>query len=161
MSQLVHSPDLVLVETECSLYMMLNTWMFARVQRAADEDSATATAADSDAETGDTSADASDSDRGTSLTALRTLIRDSVDGDETAMSLLVRARKHKVAFLETEAGRPFEPLFRQLRLQNLLNHPLDLVMVVNDNVIPMSWLQRPLFEQWHSMLLVDATSDAG
>lgn len=195
MAQLVRSPDLVLVETECSLYLMLRVWMFMLVGQA----DATAAAAEDDDdddyrddntstsaasvppafdaatnETPDTDGSNSSSSVPPHLgpismktlrstyteLACRTVIRDFAD-DEGAVSHLMRAQQHKVAFLETPAGRRFVPLFRQLRFQHLLSHPLDMVMVVHDNVVPMSWLQRPLFEQWHSMLLVDSTIDDG
>lgn len=70
-------------------------------------------------------------------------------------------RTSTVAFLNTPKGLPFERCFRALRLHNLLNHHVDIRVLKQDNIIPLDWMNEPLFQQWNSMLLVDQSLDKG
>lgn len=70
-------------------------------------------------------------------------------------------RQSSVAFLNTPKGKPYEKCFRALRLNNLLNHHVDIRVLRQDNIIPVEWMHEPLFQQWNSMLLVDQTLDKG
>lgn len=67
----------------------------------------------------------------------------------------------KTPFLLTKTGRKFEKPFRHLRLPHLLSHPVDLNVIIDDNLIPRSWLNDPLLTQWHSMLQIDQSCDSG
>lgn len=71
------------------------------------------------------------------------------------------SRQSSVAFLNTAMGRPFEKCFRALRLHNLLNHHVDIRVMKQDNIIPLDWMNEPLFQQWNSMLLIDQSLDKG
>lgn len=64
-------------------------------------------------------------------------------------------------FLHTNQGRPYEKPFKCLRLRYLLNHPIDLSIIMTDRVIPETWLNEPLFKQWYTMLRIDQSLDSG
>lgn len=64
-------------------------------------------------------------------------------------------------FLQTNQGRKYDQPFRKLRIQYLINHPVDLDVILNDRLIPRSWLYNPIIQQWHSMLKIDHSVDSG
>lgn len=66
-----------------------------------------------------------------------------------------------MSFLQTKEGQKFVNPFRRLRLPHLLNHPIDLNLILEDNLIPRSWLNEPLLSQWTSMLKIDQSIDNG
>lgn len=70
-------------------------------------------------------------------------------------------RKTEAPYLETEAGRTFLRPFQVLRVQNLLMHHIDVTVIRKDNIIPPSWLNGPLLQQWTHILQVDQNIDKG
>uniref|UniRef100_A0AAG5DKE9 BTB domain-containing protein n=1 Tax=Anopheles atroparvus TaxID=41427 RepID=A0AAG5DKE9_ANOAO len=68
-------------------------------------------------------------------------------------------RTSAVPFLYTDEGEPFVRVFRALRLRNLLNHHVDIRILRQDNIIPIEWLHKPLFQQWNSVLMIDQSLD--
>lgn len=64
-------------------------------------------------------------------------------------------------FLLTKDGLRYERPFRRLRLPHLLNHAIDLNLILEDNMIPRSWLNDPLLLQWNTMLKIDQSLDNG
>ncbi|KFB37754.1 AGAP011686-PA-like protein [Anopheles sinensis] len=68
-------------------------------------------------------------------------------------------RTSTVPFLCTSEGAPFEQVFRALRLRHLLNHHVDIKILRQDNIIPIEWLHKPLFQQWNSVLMIDQSLD--
>lgn len=68
-------------------------------------------------------------------------------------------RTSSVPFLCTGEGAPFERVFRALRLRHLLNHHVDIKIIRQDNIIPIEWLHKPLFQQWNSVLMIDQSLD--
>lgn len=67
----------------------------------------------------------------------------------------------KTPFLLTSVGLRYERAFRRLRLPHLLNHPIDLNLILEDNLMPRSWLNEPLLLQWNNMLKIDQSLDNG
>lgn len=51
--------------------------------------------------------------------------------------------KSKSPFLHTRAGERFVKPFLKLRLQHLINHPVDIKIILEDNIIPKEWLYLP------------------
>ena len=122
MQLLVASPDLIVMQTEFSLYTLLRLWMFLKCHE--------------DYEVNDNAA-------------------------TDATQYFSRRDKAAPPFLMTSDGRYFEKTFRALRLHNLLNHHIDIRILMQDNIVPVDWLNEPLFKQWNNMLLIDHSLDKG
>lgn len=67
----------------------------------------------------------------------------------------------KTPFLLTEDGAPFAKPFQSLRLQHLIYHPIDIKIILADNIIPRDWLYEPVLMQWHSIIKIDNSADFG
>lgn len=70
-------------------------------------------------------------------------------------------RKDKTPFLNTKQGKTFIKPFQVLRIQHLLNHNIDLKLVLQDNIIPLDWLNSHLLNHWSAVLKVDHHFEAG
>ncbi|XP_035898267.1 protein germ cell-less [Anopheles stephensi] len=81
------------------------------------------------------------------------------DGAEHPQERYFAKRTSNVPFLATPQGGPFRPAFRAMRLQNLLNHHVDIQILRADKIIPMKWLHKPLLQQWTSLLTIDQSLD--
>ncbi|XP_053658123.1 protein germ cell-less [Anopheles marshallii] len=81
------------------------------------------------------------------------------DGVEHPKERYFSERTSTVPFLSTPEGVPYERVFRALRLQNLLNHHVDIRVLRQDNIIPEEWLHKPLVQQWNSVLTIDQSLD--
>lgn len=145
MQQLVQHPDLYLIQTEFSLYMLLRHWLYLHLKQQQQEQQQLQ---QSTSNSNDTLIVAGD----TEFAALQ---------DASAKYYAEHAPEKGPALLHLDVGRPYEAVFRSLRYQHMLNHPIDLHLLVRDNVVPKAWLQRPLFEQWNSMLYIDQSLDQG
>lgn len=69
--------------------------------------------------------------------------------------------KSKPAFLLTRQGAQFAKPFKKLRLQHLINHPVDIKIILEDNIIPQEWLHEPFMVQWNSLIKIDNCLDSG
>lgn len=67
----------------------------------------------------------------------------------------------RTPFLLTSTGCRYDRAFRRLRIAHLLNHPIDLNIILEDNLIPRTWLSEPLLLQWNNMLKFDQNLDTG
>lgn len=121
MEKLVASPELCVMQTEFSLYIVLRCWLFLKLVPDWDPDKVS---------TGEPSS-------------------------------FFSKREDETPFLETTLGRNFEMPFRALRIKNLLNHNIDIKVLKQDNIIPISWLYEPLLEHWVHMLHIDHSLDKG
>lgn len=130
MEKLVSHPDLVVIQTEFSLYLLLRHWLFLHLHP----------------------------------------ICSTKDAEETFFddktSPVYKSRyfskiKDKTPFLQKLEGRKFERVFRRLRLHNLLQHPIDLNAILEDNILPREWLNGPVMAQWTSMLNIDQNLEIG
>ena len=63
--------------------------------------------------------------------------------------------------LDTEEGKSLESPFRNLRLEHMVNHHMDVEMLQKDKIIPDSWLNRVFRKKWVSLLKVDQNVDRG
>uniref|UniRef100_A0A6I8N2S5 BTB domain-containing protein n=1 Tax=Ornithorhynchus anatinus TaxID=9258 RepID=A0A6I8N2S5_ORNAN len=66
-----------------------------------------------------------------------------------------------VAFLESEQGRTFQPVFRQLRLQYIVGDLASARIVESDALIPSGWLASVYKQQWLAMLRAEQDDDPG
>lgn len=58
-------------------------------------------------------------------------------------------------FLLTEKGKEFSPPFRALRIQHLINLLDDMKRIKNDKIIPEEWLNEATNSAWLSLLKFD------
>ncbi|TRY79290.1 hypothetical protein TCAL_14798 [Tigriopus californicus] len=72
-----------------------------------------------------------------------------------------RGKTHPECFLDSDEGREFIPVFRQLRLTYMGNHKMDMEMQIKDRIIPDSWMLPIYRKNWHDMLAVDFGSEIG
>ncbi|XP_050301262.1 protein germ cell-less isoform X2 [Anthonomus grandis grandis] len=68
---------------------------------------------------------------------------------------------HKTPFLYTSEGKKYIPVFQELRLQNLISHQLDIVFILKDNIIPKSWMNPVVLQQWKNVLRVNQNEEKG
>lgn len=52
-------------------------------------------------------------------------------------------------------------VFQELRLQNLISHQLDIVLILRDNIIPKSWMNPVVLQQWKNVLRVNQNEEKG
>lgn len=70
-------------------------------------------------------------------------------------------REDKTPYLYTSEGREFMSVFQELRLQNLISHQLDIVLILRDNIIPKSWMNPVVLQQWKNVLRVNQNEEKG
>ncbi|XP_017494673.1 PREDICTED: protein germ cell-less-like [Rhagoletis zephyria] len=154
MTKLIASPELYVMQTEFSLYTLLRTWMYLRLNPQYDSDN------NSDAFLAATGG----RDRGRSCSSGSTNSSKS-GGDSPSLADLIQAffgnRSERRPFLATPEGQQFVPPFQALRTQYLTNHHTDLKIVLNDNIIPKDWLHSHVLSHWHSILKVDHLPEEG
>lgn len=129
LSQLIASPDLVVMQTEFALYALLKLWMYMRIHANSDE-------------------------------CIDFNANRSPEAVAQATSYFAGLRC-KTPFLATRAGEPFVKPFQKLRLQHLINHPVDMKIILEDNIIPREWLNDPFMVQWNSLIRIDNSMDSG
>ncbi|XP_037032912.1 protein germ cell-less [Bradysia coprophila] len=121
MTALVSSPDLFVVQTEFTLYLLLRQWLILKLFPDYEQ----------------------------------------MGGERPDFLKYFSSVEDNIPFLQTARGRRYDQPFRKLRIQYLINHPLDLDVILNDRLIPRSWLYNPIIQQWHSMLKIDHSVDSG
>ncbi|EFA01245.1 protein germ cell-less [Tribolium castaneum] len=121
MTKLVAHPDLFVMQTEYSIYVLLKYWVY--------------------------------------------ILTHPEMGDETPSSKEVNnffcSRKNEMPYLLTDEGRKFVPVFQGLRIPNLISHQMDVELVLHDNIIPHSWLNPVVLQQWKQVLRVNQNDDKG
>ncbi|XP_015738432.1 germ cell-less protein-like 1 isoform X2 [Coturnix japonica] len=65
------------------------------------------------------------------------------------------------AFLDTEQGAAFRPVFSHLRLQYIISDLVSVRIVERDALIPPEWLLSVYKQQWFAMLRVEQDNDTG
>ncbi|CAH1372628.1 hypothetical protein MTP99_014104 [Tenebrio molitor] len=121
MAKLVSHPDLFVMQTEYSIYVLLKYWVY--------------------------------------------ILTHPEIGEEAPNSKEVNnffcSRKDEVPYLLTDEGRKFVPVFQGLRIPNLISHQMDVELVLHDNIIPHSWLNPVVLQQWKQVLRVNQNDDKG
>ncbi|KAM6369774.1 germ cell-less protein-like 1 [Pluvialis apricaria] len=66
-----------------------------------------------------------------------------------------------IAFLESEQGNAFLPVFAHLRLQYIISDLASARIVERDSLIPSEWLSSVYKQQWFAMLRAEQDNDIG
>ncbi|XP_077505568.1 germ cell-less isoform X3 [Amblyomma americanum] len=92
-------------------------------------------------------------------------IHASWEGDIRECSQLsheyFQQRRAEGSFTQSETGREYADVFQALRIEHLINHPLDVAMVEEDNIFSKESLYPVFRNQWFSMLRIDQGLDKG
>lgn len=91
---------------------------------------------------------------------------DDESGAETLVKTPVNPRyfselKGEIPFLYSKEGSKYESVFRRLRLNHLLHHPVDVKAILEDNIMPREWMNEPALLQWTTMLYIDHNLETG
>ena len=62
-------------------------------------------------------------------------------------------------FLDTAEAAPFLAVFRNIRLPHLINHHMDVEMLVSDKIVPDAWMSSIYYTSWMKMLRLDGGVD--
>ena len=65
------------------------------------------------------------------------------------------------SFLETAEAAPFLPVFRNIRLPHLVNHHMDVEILVSDRIVPDSWMTSIYYTRGMTLLRIDSGVDTG
>lgn len=169
MTALISSPDLYVMQTEFSLYTLLRTWIYLRLnpnydpenpqhqqelqlqfqqqQQQMEGNNVNSTLSLSSSSSSDSSNTQSESNT------------PSTNGD--VIQQYFSSRREKRSFLSTPDGQQYLKPFLALRTQYLTNHHMDLKIVLNDNIIPKEWLHHHVLNHWNSILKVDHLPEEG
>merc|ERR1719495_2023470 len=69
--------------------------------------------------------------------------------------------QEKRYFLEQEESTGYLPVFRNIRLPHLINHHMDVAMLVSDRIVPDSWMSSTYYTRWMTLLRLDCGIDRG
>ncbi|XP_071953587.1 germ cell-less protein-like 1 [Antedon mediterranea] len=72
-----------------------------------------------------------------------------------------RSLKEPGEFLNSEAGKIYEDLFRGVRLHHIINDLSSTRLIDKDKIIPPSWILPVYKQQWQNMLCVEQGQDKG
>jgi len=64
-------------------------------------------------------------------------------------------------FLNTPEAEPYLSVFRNIRLPHLINHHMDVEMLVSDKIVPESWMSSTYYTRWMTLLRLDCGIDKG
>lgn len=132
LSELIDSPDLVVMQTEFALYALLKVWIYLKIHQKDDEQT-----------------------------------NENNRNNPNASEIVSQASnyfsnlKSQTPFLQTFVGQRFVKPFLKLRMQHLINHPVDIKLILEDNIIPKDWLYLPFMVQWNSLIKIDNCLDSG
>lgn len=76
-------------------------------------------------------------------------------------SFYKKIRNHPIAFLSTRDGVRFQRAFQALRLGNILVRKENVEILLNDNIIPKSVLDRWIFKNWMSLVSIESPENFG
>lgn len=120
MEKLIAHPDLFVMQTEYSIYVMLKCWMYMQLNENIEE----------------------------------------VHCSKVVCNYFA-SRKGELPFLLSREGKRFSPVFRGLRLHNLLSQKMDIEVITKDNIVPECWVHPVVLQQWRNVLRVDQNEDLG
>jgi len=134
MSELVISPHLFVMQTEFSVYVLLRLWVFLQLHPAWDGEPQEAVLQ--------------------SHKYFQSLASGQTEGD-TGLPTTTQY------FLEQEDSKGYLPVFRNIRLPHLINHHMDVAMLVSDRIVPDSWMSSTYYARWMTLLRLDSGIDKG
>lgn len=144
LSELIDSSDLIVMQTEFALYALLKVWTYLKIHQ--------------------TGADENSNETTTTATMTTTTTTHSIKANPEIVgyaSNYFSNLKLSTSFLHTKLGHQFIKPFSKLRLQHLINHPVDIKLILEDNIIPKEWLYTPFMLQWNSLIKIDNCMDSG
>lgn len=118
MTKLVAHPDLFVIQTEYTVYVMLKYWIYM-LEFGNDEPT----------------------------------IND--------VNNYFTSSDNKLPYLLRPEGRKYINVFEGIRLHNLISHQLDVMLVIRDNIIPKTWLDPVVLENWKNVLRINQNDDKG
>ena len=124
MAKLIESPELFVMQTEFSVYVLLRLWLYLKFHESWDGNPQEA------------------------VLKSHKFFQDHV-------------KSTKKFFLETNEGQPFVQVFKHLRLSHLVNHHMDMEMLLTDRIIPQKWMYPVYQNQWQMLLKTDQGIDKG
>uniref|UniRef100_A0ABK9NGC0 BTB domain-containing protein n=1 Tax=Glossina morsitans morsitans TaxID=37546 RepID=A0ABK9NGC0_GLOMM len=155
MTALISSPDLYVMQTEFSLYTMLRTWIYLRLHPNYDP-------VNPQAQEGDQQQQQQQQQQQPQQPALEIVATLTENGNSSdVIQSFFLERKETCSFLATPEGQQYLMPFQALRTQYLINHHLDLKIVLNDNIIPKDWIHNHVLTHWNSILKVDHLPEEG
>lgn len=167
MHALVSSPELYVIPTEFSLYVVLKYWTFFKLNpdyEFGNTAESSQTTKSSPASTSLSPAPSSSTTISTTSTTTAAAAKSAADATQAAIKddplSYFSKREGTTAFLETFEGRRFQKVFRALRIEHLITD-LDLMVLFEDKIIPRNWLHMPIIHQWSTMLRIDLSMDKG
>ncbi|XP_019872277.1 protein germ cell-less isoform X2 [Aethina tumida] len=119
MTKLVADPDLYVIQTEYTIYLMLKYWVYM-LENATEQEPCI-----------------------------------------NQVNEFFSKRNESRPFLLTTEGKKYIPVFEGLRIQNLISHQLDVVLILKDNILPRTWLDPVVLQQWKNVLRVNQNDDKG
>lgn len=134
MSELVRSPHLFVMQTEFSVYVLLRLWVFLQLHPAWDGEPQEA------------------------VLQSHKYFQSLASGSDDDSS---RASSSTQYFLEHEDSQVYLPVFRNIRLPHLINHHMDVAMLVSDRIVPDSWMSSTYYARWMTLLRLDSGIDKG
>lgn len=88
--------------------------------------------------------------------------QDAVAASQTFFKLQQSStNKSNDYFLDTSEAAPFLSVFRNIRLPHLINHHMDVEMLVSDRIVPDSWMSSTYYARWMTLLRLDCGIDKG
>uniref|UniRef100_A0A1B0C0K3 BTB domain-containing protein n=1 Tax=Glossina palpalis gambiensis TaxID=67801 RepID=A0A1B0C0K3_9MUSC len=155
MTALISSPDLYVMQTEFSLYTMLRTWIYLRLHPNYDP-------GNPQTQEGDQQQQQQQQQQQPQQPALEIVATLTGNGNSSdVIQSFFLDRKETSSFLATPEGQQYLIPFQALRTQYLINHHLDLKIVLNDNIIPKDWIHNHVLTHWNSILKVDHLPEEG
>jgi len=127
MAALVGSPQLFVMQTEFSVYVLLRLWVFLQLHPAWDGEP-----------------------------------QDAVVQSHKYFQALSQTNTGRATyFLDLDAASQYLPVFRNIRLPHLINHHMDVAMLVSDRIVPDSWMSATYYTRWMTLLRLDSGIDRG
>ncbi|KNC21714.1 Protein germ cell-less [Lucilia cuprina] len=174
MTALITSPDLYVMQTEFSLYTLLRTWIYLRLNPNYDPENPQHQQElqlqyqqqQQQIEANNANANSASSSSAASSSSSSTNSNTPADSNTPSTSTDIiqqyfTNRREKRSFLSTPEGQQYLKPFLALRTQYLTNHHMDLKIVLNDNIIPKEWLHHHVLSHWNSILKVDHLPEEG
>lgn len=165
LTELIDSPDLVVMQTEFALYALLKVWMYLKIQQFNNSDDRKIEENNMNQNNNlSNSIKCSNSNKNTNGNNSG---GGSGNANSNSSEIVTQASNHfsslksQTPFLQTRCGQRFIKPFLKLRMQHLINHPVDIKLILEDNIIPKDWLYLPFMVQWNSLIKIDNCLDSG
>lgn len=168
LTELIDSPDLVVMQTEFALYALLKVWMYLKMQQFSNSDDRKHEENNMNqnnnlSDSLKCSSGNKNSNNGNTGGGGNVNSNSNSNSSEivTQASNYFSSLKSQTPFLQTRCGQRFIKPFLKLRMQHLINHPVDIKLILEDNIIPKDWLYLPFMVQWNSLIKIDNCLDSG